>query len=436
LCSYLAFYFAFFGYFFVGIRRKLVKTRISVLITLSCLWVVLEYIRGYLFTGFPWALLGYSQYLNITLIQIADIIGGLGVSFIVIFVNLSLFEIINSFFIKEYSLCRRIILIVIAVFIIVIGYGWWAKDFFIKQQESVEKQQLKVTLIQGNIPQEQKWLNIFREKIKNKYLGLTKKAIEKDEVDLVVWPETSFPDYVTDRESIELLHSFSREIEKPLLFGAVYDENETYFNGAFLIPKRSDNLHIYKKIHLVPFGEYVPLRRYLSFLADLLGIADFTKGRDFTIFPINNKYDKMQHFGVLICFEDIFPDLSRQFRLKGADFLINITNDAWFKKTSSPYQHMQASVFRAIENRIYLARAANTGVSCVIDNLGRVVAKIEGGGTDIFVEGSVSGIVKKSNFVSFYTKYGDVFTALCCLYLVIFSLIVSNYPFLLRKSKK
>jgi apolipoprotein N-acyltransferase len=179
----------------------------------------------------------------------------------------------------------------------------------------------------------------------------------------------------------------------------------------------------YDKIHLVPFGEYVPLSNLLFFIGSLgEGIGNFKPGKE--IFNFSLPQGK---FGVLICFEIIFPDLCRRFVKEGADFLVTITNDAWFGRTSAPYQHLSMATFRAIENRVFIARAANTGISAFIDPKGKIV---EQGG--IFTEEAINGTIRLSRERTFYTLYGDVFAWICCA----FSILLLGYAFIQEKPKK
>lgn len=432
LCLYLAFYFAFFGYFFVGFKKRLPDFNFLTVIFLSSVWVILEYIRGHLLSGFPWALLGYSQYLNSGLIQIVDIIGSFGLSFLIIFVNLCIFRIIKLISTKEFKPAVRILSILLLVFVMIYGYG----SYSINKYSTISKAALEVSLIQGNISQEDKWASIFRTKIKQTYFDLTRESV-KDGSDLIIWPETAYPDYFADKDRATLspLIELTREAQKPILFGAVLEEQNKYFNSAILIPSDLSQIAFYKKIHLVPFGEYLPFRRYLPFLEKFVPIEDFDAGREFVIFTTKNRKREPVSFGVVICFEDTIFQLARQFRLNGADFLVNITNDAWFKKTSSPYQHLQASVFRAVENRIYVLRAANTGITCIIDNCGRVVKRVKDkDNRDIFVSGFISGEVKKQDTLSFYSKFGDIFVLVCGLYILWFAIYFTRYY--RRKTRK
>jgi apolipoprotein N-acyltransferase len=201
--------------------------------------------------------------------------------------------------------------------------------------------------------------------------------------------------------------------------------NAQYNHSAFCLPPpapapggpgRPDQQ--YDKIHLVPFGEYVPLRGLFPFLSDLVPIGDFTPGKEYTLFSIDFKEGtgslKQGLFGVLICFEDTLSYISRRFTQEGAQFLVNITNDAWFLDTPAPFMHLQASVFRAIENRRSLIRSANTGVSSFVDPSGRIYRYLQDThGKKTFVEGYAREEVLLSQEKTFYTKFGDVFAYLC-----------------------
>ncbi|MFH1621736.1 MAG: apolipoprotein N-acyltransferase [Candidatus Omnitrophota bacterium] len=420
LSIYLAFYFAFFGYFFVGFRRRLPKFNFLIIIFLSSIWVILEYLRSQLLSGFPWALLGYSQYLNIGLIQIVDITGSFGISFLIVFVNLYLFEIIKSISSKEFKLAVRILLILFLIFAVIYSYGSYA----INKYSDISKTVIKVSLLQGNIPQEAKWESVFRTKIKQIYFDLTQETV-KDNPDLIIWPETAYPDYFSseDRIAYNTLIQLARKAQRPILFGAVLEQQNKYFNSAVLIPADLSRPIFYKKIHLVPFGEYLPLRQYLPFMEKFVPIEDFDAGKEFVVFKTKNSQRETVSFGALICFEDIIFELARQLRLNGADFLVNITNDAWFKDTSSPYQHMQASVFRALENRVYVLRSANTGITCIIDNCGRIVNRVKDkNNKDTFVKGFISGEVKKQDTLSIYSRFGDILILACAIYILWFAL--------------
>ncbi|HLD83016.1 MAG TPA: apolipoprotein N-acyltransferase, partial [Candidatus Omnitrophota bacterium] len=300
----------------------------------------------------------------------------------------------------------------------VLGYGYYK---LLHYRLSAIGYRLKVSVIQGNIPQELKWRSDSKDYIMNKYLNLTRMS-SIDKPDLILWPEASLPVVLEEEPGfIEEVRSFAKEIKIPLLIGAVTKREGIYYNSAILFSAAGESLGRYDKLHLVPFGEYIPLKKYLPFLETIVPIGDINKGEEYTLFklPITN-YQLPITFSTLICFEDLFPELSREFVKRGAGFLVNITNDAWYKKTSAPYQHLQASVFRAIENRVFLARAANTGVSGFIAPSGKIISLVQGAAKrNIFIDGYQTQSMDSSGAdKTFYTRYGDIFIILCVLILL------------------
>ena len=419
VAAYLALYIAFFGaaYSYASNRMGFWQR----LFFAPCLWVLLEFARGMFLTGFPWALLGYSQSYNILAIQAADIFGAYGVSFIVVFVNVLLFEVLTGKGQKKPLRSFKLFIPLLIVFV------WLAYGAYRVQQDPQRSNPLKVALVQGNIPQEIKWVESFRPNIFKKYKLLTEIVNLKTEPDLVVWPETSFPEYLEFGDNDAPLREFASQVGVPILVGSIRLTDLKYYNSTLLLSGKGEILGIYDKIHLVPFGEYIPARSLMPFVARVVPIEDFTPGKYFKIYTITGSSDRSNalKFSTLICFEDILSDLASGFVRRGADFLVNMTNDAWFGDTSSPYQHMQASVLRAVENRVYVVRAANTGFTCIIDDVGRIVAKVEDEkGKETFVTGSTSGVIFKTGRKSFYTVVGDIFSVACslCVALLILSL--------------
>ncbi len=395
LIFYLALYFGIFGYLINYSKSFFAFNR---LFFLACAWVVLEYIRSHLFTGFGWALLGYSQCLNLLVIQIADITGAWGVSFAIILFNLTLWSAIRNK--KKHPLA----------FFTVFAFIFYGLTKVFCCQFEIPQSRVKVSLIQGNIPQELKWQPQFRSYIMDQQLGLSFLAA-KDAPQLIIWPEASLP--VIPQEDpayLEMVRNFSLQTRIPVLLGAVTkDNNDCYYNSALLIPPEETGLLEYRKIHRVPFGEYVPLKNVFPFLEGLAPIGDITAGKRYTVFK------SAQDFSVLICFEDVFPELSRRFVRLGAKILVNITNDAWYGKTSASFQHLQASIFRAVENRVNLVRSANTGISAFILPSGKISGLVSAAnGKNIFVEGIKTQEIDLSRqSPSFYTRFGDIFVLLC-----------------------
>jgi apolipoprotein N-acyltransferase len=378
LILYLALYFAAFG---LIIRPFTKHPTLFTFIFIPSAWILLEYLRSFLLTGFPWALLGYSQYLNLPVIQIVDLTGALGVSFLVMAVNVALVEMIWSAREGLRARFKAAVLFAALLLFAALAYGYGR---LYRPARSVHFAPLTVSVIQGNIAQEMKWDASARDLIVDRYIRLTREAA-KDSPDLIIWPEASLP-VIADEEQpyYETVKGLAREINTPILLGAVTRRQKRFYNGALLISRDGLALAEYDKVHLVPFGEYIPLKKIFPFLETIVPIGEISPGEDLIVFqPLR--------FSVLICFEDLFPELSRRCVKKGARFLVNITNDAWYKRTPAAYQHLAASVFRAVENRVFLVRAANTGVSAFINPQGKIISSVrDGGGNEIFVTGKAT----------------------------------------------
>ncbi|HZC68396.1 MAG TPA: apolipoprotein N-acyltransferase [Nitrospirales bacterium] len=381
--------------------------------TAAALWVTLEWLRGHLFSGFPWALLGYSQYHALSVIQIADVTGVYGVSFLLVLVNMLVARLLEALVSRVGLVAKPVpfpwvtVSVAAALVAFVVDYGYWRLD---PRNNPANEHSLRIGLVQPNIDQAQKWDVPFRRETIDRYKKLTNQVVQ--EVDLVVWPEAATPfffDVETDYRE-ELLR-FVRERGVPLLFGTPAVDSRTeggmrLFNSAYLVSGGGMVLERYDKVHLVPFGEYVPLKPIFFFLNKLVvGIGDFVPGSGPRVMSGPNG-----HLGLVICFEVIFPDLVRQFVDRGANYMVTITNDAWFGRTSAPYQHFAMVVFRAVENRVPFARAANTGISGFIDAEGHILRT-----TELFVESALSGEVRIGGSRTIYTAYGDLFTYGCAI---------------------
>jgi apolipoprotein N-acyltransferase len=279
-------------------------------------------------------------------------------------------------------------------------------------------QTIRVGLVQPNISLKENWDYSLKSAIVDKTLKLTNQ-LKDDKLDLILWPEASLPGLITDDfESIYKIRLTAKTLNTSLLIGSTAQEGDQFFNSAFLIGADGQMRGRYDKIHLVPFGEYLPLRPILGWINHFVPLDDFTSGRTYKIFSLTPKI----HFGTLICFEDTLGDMCRQFALKGADFFVNITNDAWFKNTREPFLHLQGAVFGCVENHRALAHAANTGVSALVDPVGRITMTIDDGhGQKLFIAASSWGILPLNHQMTFYTKYGDIFTIFCFLCILIAS---------------
>ncbi|NOY13114.1 MAG: apolipoprotein N-acyltransferase [Deltaproteobacteria bacterium] len=400
LITYLALYFAVATWLACRLEGQF---RVPCLLTLPVLWVALEYLRGWLLTGFPWALLGYSQQNFPLAIQSADVTGVYGVSLLLVTVNCALAWIIrqprNRF---AWLGLAGTLLIVLSHF----GYGVWREGQPLDQRED----QLRVALIQGNISQTVKWDPAYRQATVDKYLQLSARAAVFHP-DLLIWPEAATPFFLQDPSPLsEQVRQLPLRYNCYLLVGSpAYQRSGekavSYFNSAYLFSPSGKNLGRSDKIHLVPFGEYVPFGRLLSFINKLVvGVGDFTPG---TVNPLSLNGHKL---GVLICYEVIFPELARDYVRQGSSLLVNLTNDAWFGRSSAPYQHLAMARFRAIENRIWLARAANTGISALIAPSGKVTVA-----GPLFESLQLSGTVGLGSEPTFYTRFGDVLAQTCLL---------------------
>jgi apolipoprotein N-acyltransferase len=407
LATYLSLYTALFSMGIVYLR-----TRGHVLYLVApLLWTTLEYVRSNFLTGFPWENLAYSQYLFGNIIQIADITGIYGISFAIVLINAVLYNVVTAKSRRGRSPMVEIVT-ACSVFLLLYGYGHFRTASI---QESLKNaSSIEVALIQGNIDQNIKWDERYQSQTLEIYRSLSLRSIPAPG-GLIVWPETAAPFYFERPGPLqETLVNLARISGRTLLFGSPSYEEEngkvSFMNSAYLLRPDGVVAGRYDKVHLVPYGEYVPLRQLFPFIGKLVaGIGDFRPGRGYDPLVSDGR-----RFGVLICYEGIFPEAARNYKRNRADLLVNITNDAWFGKTSAPYQHLSMTVFRAVENRLYLVRAANTGVSAVIDPTGVILSR-----TGVFERTVLKDEVKFIDEKTFYAAYGDLFVYLCGLLLIL-----------------
>jgi len=406
LCAALSIFIAFFGAMVVLIRERRPGL---FLIAAPAAWVALELARTHLLTGFPWLLLGYSQYSVLSLIQIADLTGVYGISFLIVLVNSAVAELLEN---RERLLP---FLIALAVAGAVFAYG------MVRIGQPDGSGGIRVSVIQGNIEQDKKWDPSYQSEVMATYKRLTLKVLE-ERPDLIVWPETATPFYFGSKEYpspalTEDLRRFVRSSGTPLLFGSalheIQDRRHILRNSAVFLDEEGAIDDYYTKHRLVPFGEYVPLKNSLLFFVTKLvqPAGDFKAGSEYTIVGVRSK-DAGRNIPVstVICYEIIFPGHVRQFVNDGATVITTITNDAWFGRTGAPYQHFSMAVLRAVENRVPVARAANTGISGFIDAKGKILDA-----SGIFTEAIITRTITPGTTRTFYTRYGDVFSWLCVL---------------------
>ncbi|MFC1807433.1 apolipoprotein N-acyltransferase [Candidatus Omnitrophota bacterium] len=450
---YQALYFGLFGLVSQAViaRRpqadKAIPTSHSLQATsyviIPALWVVLEYLRSIIGGGIGWNLLGYSQYENLPLIQIADITGVYGISFLIVLVNFAIYSMIrmaikcqrthkklfaksNLSFSQETKINPLFqTLIIFLSVILVLAYGY-KKIGQIDHAAETSRHRLKISVIQPNIEQLHKWDASYKDYILNRLKSLTLQA-QRDDPDIIVWPETSIPGYPNrDRKLHDFVKDLALRTDRYILAGApmIATVRNKDYNSALLFSKEGRLVSQYNKLRLVAFGEFIPLEKYIPSIRNLFPLTgNFISGDEFTQFSLPAiGHMPYANFSVLTCFEDIFPSLTRRFVKKGADFMINITNDAWFGRSAAPYQHAANSVFRAIENRRPFIRSANTGLSCFIDTAGRIYSRVTSGPREVFVDGYITDLVtiKRDKRYTFYTKYGDVFVLACGLLIGLF----------------
>lgn len=388
------------------------KRHLPYMLTAPFLWTALEYGKSNLLSGFPWENMGYSQYDVSWLIQIVDVTGVYGLSFLIIFINCLIYDIATL-------TSKRRVFFEAAAGILLIGlvlsYGS-CRTASIEKAFADADEIVRVSLIQGNIDQAVKWNPEYQRESIAVYRELSLgTATEDTSPQLIVWPETAAPLFFQDITDLHrTIVAIAREAKAYLLFGApsyrAEKKGRSLMNSAYLISKEGEVIGKYDKTHLVPFGEYVPLRGLLFFIDKMVaGVGDFMAGSELAPLAIEGIA-----VGVLICYEGIFPEISRDYKKRGADLLVNITNDAWYGTTSAPYQHMSMAVFRAIENRTYLVRAANTGISAIVTPLGEVVTK-----SRLFTREVIQGNVRFADVATIYTRYGDLFAKICIIVTII-----------------
>jgi apolipoprotein N-acyltransferase len=389
LAGYLALYWVAFC---ALLARCAPRSGALYVVLAASLWAALEFLRTYLMSGFPWNLLGYSQHQNLSLIQVAALSGVYGVSFVVVAVNAALARVLHMW--GRWNEALLPAGIAALCWILAVGSGWlWPAP-------AEPERAIPVALVQGNIDQGVKWDPAWQGRTLRVYRELTLRAV-RERPGLVVWPETAVPFLLQEDPRRREVEALARQTGSYLLVGAPDRSAGGPRNSAFLLGPDGGVLGRFDKRHLVPFGEYVPLRRVLFFVNALAGgtIGEFVPGAEATIFAT-----PVGRFGVVICYEAIFPGEVREFFRSGAGFLVNITNDAWFGRSAAPAQHLAMAAFRAVENRAYLVRAANTGISAIVAPDGRVVEASE-----LFTPAVVSGRIGPRAAVSVYTRYGDLF---------------------------
>ncbi len=400
LAAYLALYPALFA--LICGRLTAAFGPVALLVS-PAVWVTTEFGRAHLFTGFPWVLLGYSQARVLQIAQLASLFGIFGLSAIVAIVNAVLAYL---FFAR--SLRGRIAAVSVAVACVAAASVWGT----LRIQDgrlTRDGTPLAVGLVQGNVPQDEKWDAARASQIFERYLRLTRDGAARG-ARLIVWPESSTPFLFEDDPYVhDTIRGIAMQTNAYILVGSDQIERSRparYYNAAFLVGPDGRTLAVYRKIHLVPFGEYVPLKRLLFFAAPLVqAVSDFSPGDQAVLLPVGG-----HPISTAICFEVVYPELVRQSVVGGSQLLTTITNDAWFGTSSAAYQHFEQASVRAIEEGRYVVRSANTGISGMVDPYGRVLQE-----SRLFESAVLVGQVRALTGLTLYARIGDLIASLATL---------------------
>jgi len=362
-------------------------------------WVAIEFTKGKVLSGFPWNDLSWALYRQTTFIQMADLLGSYGVSFAIVVVNWLAFLLLAKLVRQPVELSSgRIIAVLALVLAFAWGYGVVRLSSFAQPSTLI-----KVGIIQPNIPQAMKLSGRFMRQMLKTYEQQAAE-LQAQGVDVAVLPEAAINHAYNVRPDSQswVKRTFS-DNGCTVLFGALATENGRYMNSAYVVEPGGET-HRYDKVHLVPFGEYVPLSWLLSFVEAIAGHqGSLTEGPVHSILPLGDF-----SIGVPICYEIVFPEITREFVNNDADLIFTLSNDAWFGRSSGPYQHFAATVFRAIENRVPVLRCANSGVSGLVDATGGIELE-----TPIFVRRTDVVEVQIANRTSVFRTVGELFAYLC-----------------------
>ncbi len=373
-------------------------------------WVAMEYLRGIVFGGFPWIPLGNTMVTLLPIAQLASAAGVHGLSLFVAFVNVGFAvaalgppSLSASTFAKataDGSADRSRLIAAGGTLGLIALLSVWG-GMRLAGNELTGGTPIKIGLIQGNIAQTDKWNPARADMILQRYLQLSKQAADNG-AQFLIWPESSTPFYFEEDLAGGMVRGLVRGLGKPLLLGS--DEIEDAdpprtYNSAFMLDTHGTTAAVYRKIQLVPFGEYVPFQRLLFFVGPLVeAVSAFSHGTRVTMMPVEGHM-----ISTAICYEVTYPWLAREAVRQGSEMLTTVTNDAWYGESSAAFQHFEMAAMRAIEQGRYLARAANTGISGIIDPYGRVLVR-----TELFETAAVVGEAKFVQQKTLYAAIGDL----------------------------
>ncbi|MBA2433717.1 MAG: apolipoprotein N-acyltransferase [Verrucomicrobiota bacterium] len=398
-------------------------------------WVALEWVRSWMFSGWGWNGLGVPLHDVLPIIQIAEITGVAGLSFIVAFSNVIGVATVRRFTIESRIRVRRPhydFTLTLAAIVGLCGYG-------LRQlQMPAETEPLQIAAVQANIPRDEKFSPEFQSKIFAQFERLTHVGLAtQPPPQLIIWPESSTPaPALLEQSNYRFVMDLAASIKTDLLLGTIDADEGGDYNAALLVSAGGEKIQVYRKLHLVPFGEYVPGRHTVPFISSIVGDqvpADFTPGKEATVFNLTNAAVKV---APLICFEDTLGELTRRFVLRGANLLANVTNDGWFLRSAGSQQHLANAVFRCVETRRPMARAANTGVTCFVNRFGRVTQVLRDSEGSQFTEGVLTGevAVPTDGQMTFYVRHGELFAKICGGVALLF--LLTQLPRLVRRKAR
>jgi apolipoprotein N-acyltransferase len=428
LSIYLAMHFAFWAWFIGFLKPKTFTAswrNLLVACLAACAWATHEWVRSWLFSGFGWNGLGVALHTQFPMIQIAEFTGVVGLSFAVAFANIIAVTTPIRLFMeaKTHRMRPHFDLTLAMVGIVaLLAFG------LNRIQVASPSKSIRVAAVQANVPQLQKFDPQFAPQVFEKFRRLSEIAGQTNPPpDLLVWPESSMPDPVREQnsESYRFVTDFAASIKTDLMLGTLDFEGQHDYNAALLVSNGGERVQIYRKIHLVPFGEYIPLRHSFPLFAAIASTwvpGDFARGTEHTVFNLTNPDVRV---APLICFEDTVGELVRHFVSNGANLLVDITNDGWFQHSSGSRQHLANAIFRCVENRRPMVRAANTGVTCFVNEFGRVTQILRDETGDTFSEGVLTGEISvplaaatpssggQDRQLTFYSRHGEWFAETC-----------------------
>ena len=433
LSIYLGLHFAFWAWF-IGLIKPATFTaswrNLLVALLAASAWATHEWTRGWLFTGFGWNGLGVALHAEWPMIQVAEFTGVVGLSFTAAFANIIAATTPLRLFAEARTRRMRphfdLTLTMIGI-VALLAFGLH------RVQHSSPAKPVRVAAVQASVPQLQKFDPQFAAEVFERFRRLSEIALAANPPpDLLVWPESSMPDPVRDQnsESYRFIADFSAAMKTDLMLGTLDFDNGHDYNAAVLVSNNGEQMQIYRKIHLVPFGEYIPARHSFPLFATVAGTwvpGDFTPGTEQTVFTLTNRDVRV---APLICFEDTVGDLVRRFVLNGANLLVDVTNDGWFLHSSGSHQHLANAIFRCVENRRPMVRAANTGVTCFVNEFGHVTQILQDDTGNTFNEGVLTGEigVPREPELTFYARHGDWFAKLCVVVTAIAILAILVLP--------